>query len=86
MYEANRPRGEYSDLEVSPTNQPPGSRNGLDHRFGHPRISPDTALRLARYLGSTPEFWMDLQTAYDLKVRPGQAAGDAIGAIEPRAA
>lgn len=29
-------------------------------------ISPDTALRLARYFGTTPEFWMNLQTAYDL--------------------
>lgn len=31
-------------------------------------ISPDTALRLARYLGTTAEFWMNLQSAYDLKV------------------
>jgi antitoxin HigA-1 len=30
-------------------------------------ITPDTALRLARYFGSTPEFWMNLQTGYDLK-------------------
>ena len=31
-------------------------------------INPDTALRLARYFGTTAEFWMDLQTAYDLDV------------------
>ncbi len=30
-------------------------------------ISPDTALRLARYFGNTPQFWMNLQTSYDLK-------------------
>lgn len=30
------------------------------------RISPDTALRLARYFGTTPEFWMNLQTHYEL--------------------
>jgi antitoxin HigA-1 len=29
-------------------------------------ITPDTALRLARYFGTTPEFWMNLQTSYDL--------------------
>ena len=29
-------------------------------------ISPDTALRLARYFGTTPEFWMNLQAAYEL--------------------
>ena len=31
-------------------------------------ITPDTALRLARYFGTTPQFWMNLQTSYDLKV------------------
>jgi addiction module HigA family antidote len=30
-------------------------------------ISPDTALRLARYFGNTPQFWMNLQISYDLK-------------------
>jgi addiction module HigA family antidote len=31
-------------------------------------ITPDTALRLARYFNTTPEFWMNLQTSYDLAV------------------
>jgi addiction module HigA family antidote len=31
-------------------------------------ITPDTALRLARYFGTTPDFWLNLQTAYDLKL------------------
>lgn len=31
-------------------------------------VTVDTALRLGRYFGTTPEFWMNLQTAYDLKV------------------
>ena len=30
-------------------------------------ITPDTALRLARYFGTTPQFWMNLQTSFDLK-------------------
>jgi addiction module HigA family antidote len=30
-------------------------------------VSPDTALRLARYFGNTPQFWLNLQTSYDLK-------------------
>jgi addiction module HigA family antidote len=33
---------------------------------GRRGISADTALRLARYFGTTPEFWMNLQAAYDL--------------------
>jgi len=31
-------------------------------------ISVDTALRLARYFNTTAQFWMNLQTSYDLKV------------------
>ena len=31
-------------------------------------ITADTALRLARYFKNTPEFWMNLQTWYDLEV------------------
>ncbi|MFA5732802.1 MAG: HigA family addiction module antitoxin [Acidithiobacillus sp.] len=30
-------------------------------------ITPDTALRLARYFGTTLEFWMELQSVYDLR-------------------
>src|SRR5882762_11401373 len=32
------------------------------------RITADTALRLALYFGNSPEFWMNLQTHYDLKM------------------
>jgi addiction module HigA family antidote len=33
-------------------------------------VSPDTALRLTRYFGTSPEFWLNLQAAHDLsKVR-----------------
>lgn len=35
---------------------------------GQRSITADTALRLARYFATTPEFWMNLQTAYDLKI------------------
>ena len=32
------------------------------------RITADTALRLSLYFGNSPEFWMNLQTHYDLKI------------------
>jgi addiction module HigA family antidote len=49
-------------------------------------VSPDTALRLARYFGTSAEFWMDLQTAYDLKTT-ALAVGEAIAEqVRPRAA
>ena len=42
--------------------------------LGKRHITADTALRLARYFGTTPQFWMGLQTDYDLDV-----ASDALG-------
>lgn len=32
------------------------------------RITADTALRLSRYFGTSPQFWLGLQTDYDLDV------------------
>ena len=32
------------------------------------RITADTALRLSLYFGNSPEFWMNLQTHYDVKM------------------
>src|SRR5277367_4053837 len=37
-------------------------------------ISPDTALRLARYFNTSAGFWMNLQTAYDLEVAQDKLA------------
>lgn len=35
---------------------------------GRRSITADTALRLSRYFGSSPQLWMNLQAAYDLEV------------------
>jgi addiction module HigA family antidote len=35
---------------------------------GRRRITADTALRLARYFKSNPEFWLNLQNFYDLEL------------------
>jgi antitoxin HigA-1 len=45
-------------------------------------ITADTAYRLARYFDTTPEFWMNLQAAYDLKTLPTRAEIDR--KVEPR--
>lgn len=45
-------------------------------------VTADTAMRLARYFDTTPQFWMNLQTNFDLA---SVAEGD-IATIEPRAA
>ena len=36
--------------------------------LGKRRITADTALRLARFFGTTAKFWLGLQTDYDLDV------------------
>ena len=57
-----------------------------EHLNGQRGISADTALRLARYFGTSAEFWMNLQQIYELR-RAEQEAGRAIAArVRPRAA
>ena len=36
--------------------------------LGRRAVTADTALRLYRFLGNSPQFWMGLQTQYDLDV------------------
>ena len=42
---------------------------------GKRAITPETALRLARYFGNSPQFWMNLQSRYDLEVAEDNLAG-----------
>lgn len=35
-------------------------------------VTPDTALRLSRYFGTTPEFWLNLQMTYELRKASAQ--------------
>lgn len=53
---------------------------------GRRGITADTALRLARFLGTTPEFWLSLQAAYDLKLAARQAGARIAREVHPRAA
>ena len=51
---------------------------------GRGRINAETALRLARYFGTTPEFWLFLQQNFELSVAELES-GDAINAeVRPR--
>lgn len=47
-------------------------------------ITADTALRLARYFRSTPQFWMNLQATYDLEVETRRSATRIAREIHPR--
>jgi len=46
-------------------------------------ISADVALRLGKYFGMTPQFWMNLQSDYDLRLA---AASAPLSKIKPRSA
>jgi addiction module HigA family antidote len=59
---------------------PPRRINEIVH--GKRGISPDTALRLARALGTSDRFWMNLQTRYDLEVQSA-VLEEALGQIRP---
>ena len=50
------------------------------------RITADTALRLSLYFGNSPEFWMNLQAHYDLKVARQGLTPEEIKRIKTRRA
>lgn len=52
---------------------------------GKRTISADTALRLGKWFGTGPHFWLNLQKAYELDVAQ-QGIGKALDTIEPRRA
>ena len=59
---------------------PPRRINEIVH--GKRRITADTALRLARYFGTSDLFWLNLQTRYDLEVER-DVLGGVLARIQP---
>jgi addiction module HigA family antidote len=59
---------------------PPRRINEIVH--GKRRITADTALRMARYFGTSERFWMNLQGCYDLEVERDRLL-DALEEIQP---
>lgn len=59
---------------------PPRRINKIVH--GKRGISADTALRLAKYFGTSAEFWINLQSHYELD-RAEDLVGDQIARITP---
>ena len=50
------------------------------------RITADTALRLGLYFGNSPEFWLNLQTHYDLKIARKSLKPEAVKRIKSQRA
>ena len=47
---------------------------------GTTRMTPDTALRLARVFNTSPAYWLNMQTNYDMAIASGQVD---VSGIEP---
>ena len=63
----------------------PATRIGDILRTEKPRaITADTAVRLARYFGTTPEFWLNLQSAYDLSIALAESGAAIEREVQPR--
>jgi len=55
------------DIDVSP-------RRINEIVLGRRAISADTALRLGKYFGMSPQFWLNLQSHYDLEIEASELA------------
>ena len=51
---------------------------------GQRGITADTALRLSRYFGTTPQLWQNLQNAFELRVAEIESGKDITERVEPR--
>ncbi len=67
MEEFIKPLGITQYRVAKDTNVPPRRINEIVH--GLRAISADTALRLGKFFGNSPEFWLNLQTKYDLELQ-----------------
>lgn len=51
---------------------------------GQRGVTADTALRLARYFGTTPEFWLNLQKTYELRAAELESGDEINAQVQPR--
>ena len=78
---------ELTELGVTPTelsrqiNVPPNRVTQIIH--GRRGITGDTALRLGHWFGTSAQFWLNLQSAYDIRVAE-QRAGQEIAQLPTR--
>ena len=51
---------------------------------GQRGVSADTALRLARYFGTTPQLWLNLQKTWELRRAENAAGQEIVNCVVPR--
>ena len=79
------------DLSLGQTWVPPNASAHIQIRSGFrfqekwsAQVTADTVLRLSRYLGTTPEFWLNLQKTFELSIAELEAGESIEKRIKPR--
>ena len=81
-------RDELDELEVSPQALakalavPPNRITAI--LKGQRGVTADTALRLSRYFGTTPQFWMNLQQTFELRTAEETSGAEVAATVQPR--
>ena len=52
---------------------------------GEREVTADTALRLARYFGTSAQYWMNLQDRYELELADQEVGGKIVKEVQPHA-
>ncbi len=81
-----RPLGLSANALAHDLHVPPNRITSIVASTAPRAITPDTALRLARYFGTTPQFWLNLQSAHDLSLAECAIGERVAEEVRPRAA
>lgn len=79
-----KPLGLSQNQLVRDLRVPPRRIHEIVH--GHRALTPDTALRLSRYFGTSSRFWLGLQVDYDLEEKEQTVGKEIELEVEPRSA
>ena len=80
------PLGLSANALARALNVPPNRITAIIAAENPRAVTPDTALRLSRYFGTTPQLWLNLQLAYDLSVAIMHQGAHINEVVQPRAA
>jgi addiction module HigA family antidote len=73
FHEFLKPKGISQYRLAKDVSVPPRRINEIVH--GSRAVTADTALRLARYFGTSDRFWLNLQARYDLEIEKDRLGG-----------
>ncbi len=86
LEEFMKPLGLSANALARDLHVPPNRVTAIVAAIAPRAVTPDTALRLARYFGTTPQFWINLQSAHDLSLAEAEIGDRVAVEVHPRAA